>query len=126
MRIEPTSNSQFRPHSYRQHTVDRLSQLRNMDAGNAANHKQTHPSAADTDTKPGTAVVSMNSNTAQTPRNVSSRRWRTHVPFLAQYIGQQTAKETNARAVRRAPEKAQEAYSNRANPGIPSRTMAQV
>ena len=41
---------------------------------------------------------------------LNPKRWRTFVPFIAQYIGQETSVETQARCARRHVEFAQKAY----------------
>jgi len=59
-------------------------------------------------------------------RSSSTRRWRTHVPFIAQYIGQETAIETSERASRRHNEFARKAYEKRTSLSPSPRTIAHI
>lgn len=118
MRIEPTSRSQARQQTTRRHSAETV---------NVANKTRPVRQNASAQGKPNTNLVPVtvpSHATYQHPKSV--RRWRAHVPFLAHYIGQETAKETPARAIRRNPEKAQKAYEIRAKTPVYIRTLAQV
>jgi len=57
---------------------------------------------------------------------LSAKRWRSFVPFIAQYIGQETAVETPARGVRRHAEFARETYKKQTS-FVPSpRTVSRI
>lgn len=118
MRIEPASRSQARQKTTRRHSAD---------LGNMTKSAPSERQNASTQEKSGTALVQVSGQPHSTyARTKSARRWRSHVPFLAHYIGQETAKETSARSMRRNPEKAQKAYEIRLNQPIHPRTLAQV
>jgi len=59
-------------------------------------------------------------------RRLSSSRWRAYVPFIAQYIGQETAIETPERWARRHSEFAWKAYNDQAASIPRKRLISQV
>jgi len=113
MRIEPTQRSLPRQSSDRQHKlVEKRSPAQNQEAS----IKRVE----------SVDIVSVNVPNYTTTRRLSSKRWRSHVPFIAQYIGQETAMETPERRARRHSEPARKAYRERASLPLSPRTVAHI
>jgi len=74
----------------------------------------------------GYDIVSSGSPHLSSLRRLSSRRWRAYVPFIAQYIGQETAIETPERQARRHSEFAWKAYNDQAASIPQKRLISQI
>jgi len=80
------------------------------------------------------AVITKNANKdivalnqpAHDQSQLSAKRWRAFVPFIAQYIGQETATETPARAVRRHADFARETYKKQISLTPNPRTVSSI
>ena len=126
MRIEPTSRPLARLSSDRRLRAHTRKSTVAADTGDAANRKSSR-----TGDSPGAATGERGLVVLQGPdqdasQRLSLRRWRSHVPFIAQYIGQETSLETPARYVRRHSETARKAYEKQAAFTPHSRTVARV
>ena len=113
MRIEPPSKSHPRQLSNRRQRVDSLSAVNTEANGNIASKNPSPLNKNVNDSSQNKDVVPVVLQKTHTVNAKVSRRWRSHVPFIAQYIGQQTATETAHRSSRRNPEIAKKAYDIR-------------
>lgn len=109
MRIEPVIKFFPRQPSKRRHQSDVLNL--NTPRGRGAFTNSASGQGNDTPNAEieGKDMVSVNMPNHGKTRP-GSNRWRTFVPFIAQYIGQETSVETPARYARRHVEFAQKAY----------------
>jgi len=73
----------------------------------------------------GKDIVALHQSTHDQSQ-LSAKRWRAFVPFIAQYIGQETAVETPARSVRRHGDYARETYTNQASNTPGPRTISRI
>ncbi len=126
MRIEPTTRSLPRQSSDRRHSVDTLNTVSHHGNGSAPISKQ--PITDDSSSKEVKSydIIPHTGSHHNTMRRLSSKRWRSYVPFIAHYIGQETALETPGRLARRHSEFAKKAYQKQLSSAPSPRTLAQV
>jgi len=89
------------------------------DAGSAQNNDAVSTRSA------GKDIVALHQRTHDQSQ-LSAKRWRAFVPFIAQYIGQETATETPARAVRRHADFARETYRKQISLTPGPRTVSSI
>jgi len=126
MRIEPTHKSYPRQSSMRRHQADAVSHGTAGSRGRVANQKPSPSNVSSSKSAAGSDITVVNTGQDDTPRRLSSRRWRSYVPFVAQYIGQETAVETLERYARRHGETVGKAYRKQAAPTQNQRTVTYV
>ncbi len=124
MRIEPTSNSYPQRDIDRRHHDKTLKSKRGL-GNNIVGKNRSAESLRRAENLDARALpVALEQTNRNNPS--SARRWRSFTPFIAQYIGQETAIETIARAARRRPGPARNAYNQRMLPVKKSTTLAHV
>jgi len=126
MRIEPTKRPFPRQSSGRRHRAEALEPGNIKDTGAPGYNKPVQNQEATIRRVESVDIVSVNVPNYTTTRRLSSKRWRSHVPFIAQYIGQETAIETPERHARRHSEPARKAYRERASLPPSPRTVAHI
>lgn len=126
MRIEPPAKILPRQSSNRRPRPDALNPLIIQAGETVADKTTTGRNDATAGKIKNNNFVTANQPQSDVRRVVSSKRWRSYVPFIAHYIGQETASETPQRATRRHPELAGKAYKKPASRAPSPRTVAQV
>jgi len=125
MRIEPTIRSSFNTAPNRRRE-DLVPQVDASGKGTPTSKKPIDAHEAAFRKSDNSEIVSLVNPTYEASRRLSPNRWRSYVPFIAQYIGQETAVETSERTTRRHDEFARKVYSKHTTHKPASRIIAQV
>jgi hypothetical protein len=126
MRIEPPQRSLPRQPSGRRHRAEALQPGKLTEKRLPANNKTSQNHEATIRQVESVDIVSINAPDYNATGRLSPKRWRSHVPFIAQYIGQETAMETPERRARRHSEPARKAYQKRTSLPPSPRTVAHI
>jgi len=125
MRIEPTTRILRRQSSMRRHPDSVLNPV-----GSTGKRAFANTGSAQNNDAVATEIVSKDIVALHQPEHnrsqLSAKRWRSFVPFIAQYIGQETAVETPARCVRRHAEFARETYKKQTSSAPNPRTVSRI
>ncbi len=126
MRIEPINRSHPRQNTKRRHQADAVTPGHAGGRVSVEIQKPSPSSASSSRSTAGRDIAAITTGQDGTTRRLSSRRWRSYVPFVAQYIGQETAAETVERHARRHGETVGKAYRKQAAPTPYQRTVTYV
>ena len=125
MRIEPTTPTLRRQSSMRRHKTGALNPAASRGEGSFSNTGSVRNNDAGVTKIAGKDIVALHQR-AHDQSQLSTKRWRAFVPFIAQYIGQETATETPARAVRRHADFARETYKKQVSSTPGPRIMSSI